>query len=72
MLMLVAIVKKPTQKEREDGSGKEELVMEPKFLLADSEIGAAMQVAMDHKDEISKVDQSRLDVQVYSFGQAPA
>ena len=65
-LFEVAIVKKPTRKEVEEGTGNEELLFGPKAVLARDQQTAAI-AAVTGKDAPAGIDMSRAEVLVRPF-----
>jgi hypothetical protein len=65
-LFEVAIIKKPTKKEIEEGSGVEELLFGPKAVLARDGQAAAI-TAVTGKDAPASLDMTRAEVLVRPF-----
>lgn len=63
-LFEVAILKKPTKKEVEDGSAREELVFGPKAVVAKDDQSAAIAAVMASGE---KIDMERAEVLVRPF-----
>ena len=66
-LFEVALLKRPTKKEIEEGTGQEELIFGPKAVVAKDAQGAAIVAVMENKDEFKDVDMARTDVLVRPF-----
>lgn len=66
-LFEVALLKRPTKKEIEEGTGQEELIFGPKAVVAKDAQGAAIAAVMQNKDELEDVDMARTDVLVRPF-----
>ena len=64
-LFEVAIIKRPTKKESEEG-GSDELVMEPKAVVAKDAQGAAIAAVIGNKG-LESLDLTRVDVLVRPF-----
>lgn len=69
MLYEVAIIKKPTKKEMEDGTGKEELLLAPTCVLAANPQGAVI-VAVTKDGGVKGFDADQCEVLVRPFGLA--
>lgn len=65
-LFEVAIISKPTKKEVEEGTGKEQLVFGPKAVIARDQQTAAI-TAVTGTDAPKDVDMSRAEVLVRPF-----
>jgi len=65
-LFEVAILEKPTEKEKEDGKS-ERLVLGPKPVVASDAQSAGIVAVMD-TDEMPKIDKNRMEVLVRPFG----
>lgn len=65
MLYEVALIKKPTKKEIEEG-GQELLILPPTAVIANDDKSAGVQAVMQNKDKI-KGDLSRVEVLVRPF-----
>lgn len=63
-LFEVALLKKPTRKEVEDGTGREELVFGPKSVVAKDQQSAAIAAVMQSDQ---KLDMERVEVLVRPF-----
>jgi hypothetical protein len=66
-LFEVALLQKPTKKEIEEGTGKEELLFGPKAVVARDSQGAAIAAVLDEDFEKSDIDMSRVEVLVRPF-----
>lgn len=66
MLYWVAVTLAPTKKESEDEGKMEELVLQPKIVVAKSDKAAAIKVMMD-SPELKEYDLDRLEVVVRPF-----
>lgn len=67
-LFEVALMKRPTKKEIEEGTGQEELIFGPKAVVAKDAQGAAIVAVLDNKGELpDDIDMSRIDVLVRPF-----
>jgi len=66
MLYEVALIKKPTKKELEEGTGKEELILLPVCVIANDPQGAAVQAVIANKAKVPE-DMSRIEVLVRPF-----
>ncbi len=62
----VALIKRPTKKEAEDGA-EETLVMPPTPVLSRDDQSAAIQAVMLKKDDIDPADMQRVQVLVRPF-----
>jgi len=69
MLFEVAIIKKPTKKEIDDGNGKETLLLKPTCVLAANPQGAVI-VAVTQDGGVKDFDPNVCEVLVRPFGQA--
>ena len=69
MLYEVAIIKKPTKKEIEDGTGVEKLLLPPTCVLAANPQGAVI-VAVTKDGGVQDFDANYCEVLVRPFGQA--
>jgi len=65
MLFEVALIKKPTKKQAEEGA-IEELIMAPQPVIARDDKGAAIKAVVENKDKI-KVDLALVEVLVRPF-----
>jgi hypothetical protein len=66
MLYLVALIKKPTKKQEEDGK-QEELILAPTPVIARDDKSAAVQAVSNSKDKIADTDLSNVEVIVRPF-----
>jgi len=66
-LFEVAIIKKPTKKEIEEGTGVEELLFGPKAVLAKDAQTAAINAVMN-ENGAGKIDMNRAEVLIRPFG----
>ena len=66
MLFWVAAVLEPTKKQREDDGKEEELVLQPKIVVAKDDKGAAIKVVME-ASELKGKDMNRINVVVRPF-----
>lgn len=66
MLYEVAMIKKPTKKEVDEGTGREELILAPVPVLANDPQGAAVQAVISNKDK-APADMTRVEVLVRPF-----
>jgi hypothetical protein len=66
-LFEVALLQKPTKKELEEGTGKEELLFGPKAVVARDSQGAAIMAVLDEDFEKLDIDMSRVEVLVRPF-----
>ena len=66
MLYEVALVKKPTKKELEEGTGQEVLILSPTPVIANDPQGAAVQCVIANKAKIPE-DLTRVEVLVRPF-----
>ena len=62
----VALIKKPTKKEAEDGA-LETLVMPPTSIIAKDDRAAGFQAILNNRDKIPGVDLSSVEVLVRPF-----
>jgi len=66
-LFEVAILQKPTKKEKEDGE-LEKLVFGPTTIIAKDSQSAAIETVMDNAGDLQNVDRKRMEILVRSFG----
>ncbi len=66
MLYLVAVTYQP-KKEKDEEEKLEELVIQPKAVVARDEKGAALKVAVDNSEMLKKYEHDRLRVYVRPF-----
>jgi hypothetical protein len=66
-LFEVALLQKPTKRELENGTGKEELLFGPKAVVARDSQGATIAAVLDEDFEKSDIDMSRVEVLVRPF-----
>ena len=65
-LFEVAILLKPTKKEREDGSIGS-VILNPTSILSTDEQSAAISAVMDNASKLADVDRARMEVLVRPF-----
>ena len=61
------MVKKPTKKEIDEGTGKEELVLAPLCVIANDPQSAAVQASLKSKAGTVPEDMSRIEILVRPF-----
>ena len=66
-LFQVAILRKPTRKQKEEEGKDEELILAPINVIAKSGPAAAMKVTIDHAAALKDEDPSRIDIIAVSF-----
>lgn len=66
-LFEVALIKRPTKKEIEEGTATEELLFGPKAVIARDSQGAAIAAVVNNNASLANVDMNRVDVLVRPF-----
>jgi hypothetical protein len=66
MLFEVALIKKPSKKAIEEGTGREELILAPTAVIANDAQAAAVQAVITNKDKVPS-DMNLIEVLVRPF-----
>ena len=66
-LFEVAILEKPTKKQKEDGE-LEKLVFGPIHMIAKDSQSAAIETVMDNAGDLTNIDRKRMEILVRPFG----